>query len=55
LAKALIEAVEYKVSYGEIEADRKIIGGDADVAIFPATVAEVEEHFLSALTHRSII
>lgn len=47
--KTYIEAIEYKVGYGDIDAERKVISGDADVSIFPATVGEVEEHFVNAL------
>lgn len=47
--KTYLEAIEYKVGYSEITADRQIIGGETDVSIFPATVAEIEEHFSSAI------
>jgi hypothetical protein len=47
--KTYLEALEYKVGFGDITAERAVISGEMDVAIFPATAAEVEEHFSSAL------
>lgn len=47
--KTFIESLEYKVGYGDIDAERKVISGEADLSIFPATVADIEEHFASAL------
>lgn len=49
--KTYIEAVEYKKSYRDIEANIYIIRGDNDVSIFPATIGEVENEFKDALVN----
>ena len=51
-----IEAVEYKYSYSELEADIKVFSGDSDVSIFPATLDEIKEKFESCVrnTQRNI-
>lgn len=43
--KTFIQAVEYKYSYSAIEANLKVIDGDADVSIFPATLEDIKEEF----------
>lgn len=47
--QTFIEAIEYKKSYGSIEADLKIYSGEKDLAIFPATLDEVKEEFSSVV------
>lgn len=38
---AIIEATEYRYSYSSLDVDYKIIKGDKDIAIFPATPEEL--------------
>jgi hypothetical protein len=35
--RTIIEATEYKYSYSSLEVNRKIISGDKDITLFPAT------------------
>jgi hypothetical protein len=35
--------------YSDITAERKVIGGEDDVEIFPASITEIEENFGSAI------
>ena len=51
--KTFIEATEYKYSYGDITAELYIIRGDNDVAIFPATLEEIQGEFENA--ERSLV
>jgi hypothetical protein len=46
--KTFVESVEYTKSYRSIEAEIYIIRGDNDVAIFPATLEEIQEEFGNA-------
>lgn len=43
--QTFIHAIEYKKSYSTISADMYIIRGDKDVALFPATIADIEAEF----------
>ena len=43
--KTFIEAVEYKKSYSSLEADFVVISGEKDVAIFPASIEEIQDSF----------
>ena len=43
--RTFIESVEYKYSYGKVEANLYIIRDDKDVAIFPATLEELQNDF----------
>lgn len=43
--ETFIEAIEYKKSYSSVDADLKIFSGSKDLAIFPATLEEVQEEF----------
>lgn len=47
--ETFIEAIEYKKSYSSIDADLKIFSGSKDLAIFPATLDEVQEEFGSVI------
>ena len=47
--KTYIETIEYKAGYSDITAERKVIGGEDDVEIFPASITEIEENFGSAI------
>lgn len=40
-----IQAVEYKYSYSTLEANIKVIAGTDEVAIFPATLEDIQEEF----------
>ena len=48
-AKAFIEMLEYKKSYGKIEAQIKLYQGTDDVSIFPTDQKEVKNYFDEAL------
>lgn len=47
--KTFIEALEYKVAWDEIKADRKVFSGKVDINIFPAELEEVRDCFSKAL------
>lgn len=47
--QTFIHAVEYKKSYGSMDASVYIMRGDKDVAIFPATLEEFQDEFKSVL------
>ncbi len=42
--KGFIESIEYTKSYSSIEAVVKVFTGNDDIAIFPTTIEEVNEH-----------
>lgn len=48
--QTFIEAIEYKKSYSSISADLKIYSGEKDLAIFPATLDEIQEEFSSVVS-----
>lgn len=47
--QTFIHAIEYKKSYSEISASVYIIRGDKEVAIFPATIQEIQDEFGSVV------
>ena len=46
---AFIEILSYTKSYKNVTASTKVISGDTDLAIFPATIDEVSEYFIEAI------
>lgn len=44
-----LQLLQYKKQYGDITALIKTYDGSKDIALFPATIAEVQEHFQSAI------
>lgn len=47
--KTFLEVVEYTKSYSSVGAEVKLYSGAKDIALFPATVEEIQEHFTSAI------
>ena len=47
--KSFIETIMYKKNYNEVTASTKIFKGGDDIAMFPATQAEVNQYLDSAL------
>lgn len=47
--KSFIEVIQYEKSYSSVDASVKILKGNDDLSIFPATIEEVEEYFESAI------
>jgi hypothetical protein len=43
--KTFLETIEYKKSYSSMEASIKIWGGEKDIAIFPATIEDIQNEF----------
>lgn len=43
--ETFIEATEFKVSYSRMEATMKVFSGKKDIAIFPASVDDLQEDF----------
>lgn len=48
--ETFIEATEFSVSYSKMEAQMKIFSGKKDIAIFPASVDDLQEDFGRCLT-----
>lgn len=47
---AIIEANEYRKTWSSIEASKQVLKGTKEVAIFPATIEELNMEFASAVT-----
>ena len=47
--KTIIEATEYRASYSGMEATNKVIKGENDYTIFPATLEDFEQEFTSVV------
>ena len=47
--QTFIEAIEYKKTYSNISAELKVYRGEKDLAIFPATLDEVKDEFVSVV------
>jgi len=47
--KTYIQFLLFKDSYGDIGGNVKVYSGDEDIAIFPTTVEEVQEHLSDAV------
>jgi hypothetical protein len=47
--QTFIEAIEYKKTYSDISAELKVYSGEKDLAIFPATLDEVKDEFVSVV------
>ena len=43
--ETFIEATEFAVNYSKMEASMKIFSGEKDIAIFPATIEDIEAEF----------
>lgn len=46
---AYIQVLQYKKSYEDITAELKVYSGDKDLAIFPATIEEVQKYFSESI------
>jgi len=49
--ETFIEATEFAVSYSKMEATMQIFSGKKDIAIFPATVDDLQEDFARCLAN----
>lgn len=47
--KTFIQVLRYKVSYSTVTAEIKLIKGDTDVSLFPASKEEVMKYFSNAM------
>lgn len=47
--ETFLQLLQYKKQYSDITASIKTYDGSKDIALFPATIAEVQEHFESAV------
>jgi hypothetical protein len=47
--ETFLQLLQYKTQYGDISASIKTYDGTKDIALFPATIEEVQEHFESAI------
>ena len=51
-SNTIIEATEYRYSYGDMNVEHKVITGDKDYVIFPATLEEIQSEFESCITKK---
>lgn len=47
--KTFIQFLRYKKEYSSVDVDLKLFSGEKEIALFPATIEELKEHFGSCI------